>query len=170
MTTHRFPIGQNMLLLTATPHHGDDDRFAHFIRLIDPDLFPEPHRLGEGSRDPSGHFAVGSGLSLGAAPTEGRLAGYARASSESHHGPIYESIRRRLERQQELLEELENLPPAQRARRLAQFRDVWSMPNKRKTIWTMPIATGWRITSPYPWNWISCGQSSPHLPGGALRL
>ena len=37
----------NLLLLTATPHHGDDDRFAHFIRLIDRDLFPEPHRLGE---------------------------------------------------------------------------------------------------------------------------
>ena len=36
----------HLLLLTATPHHGDDDRFAHFIRLIDPDLFPEPHRVG----------------------------------------------------------------------------------------------------------------------------
>ncbi len=37
----------HLLLLTATPHHGDDDRFAHFVRLIDRDLFPEPHRLGE---------------------------------------------------------------------------------------------------------------------------
>ena len=37
----------HLLLLTATPHHGDDDRFAHFIRLIDGDLFPEPHRIGE---------------------------------------------------------------------------------------------------------------------------
>ena len=37
----------NLLLLTATPHHGDDDRFAHFIRLLDRDLFPEPHRAGE---------------------------------------------------------------------------------------------------------------------------
>ena len=36
----------NLLLLTATPHHGDDDRFAHFIRLLDRDLFPEPHRVG----------------------------------------------------------------------------------------------------------------------------
>jgi hypothetical protein len=35
-----------LLLLTATPHHGDDDRFAHFIRLLDRDLFPEPHRFG----------------------------------------------------------------------------------------------------------------------------
>lgn len=36
---------QNVLLLTATPHHGDEDRFAHFLRLVDPDLFPEPHKL-----------------------------------------------------------------------------------------------------------------------------
>ena len=40
----------NLLLLTATPHHGDDDRFAHFIRLLDCDLFPEPHRFGEEAR------------------------------------------------------------------------------------------------------------------------
>ena len=37
----------NLLLLTATPHHGDDDRFAHFIRLLDRDLFPEPHRIDQ---------------------------------------------------------------------------------------------------------------------------
>ena len=37
----------DLLLLTATPHHGDDDRFAHFIRLLDRDLFPAPHRLRE---------------------------------------------------------------------------------------------------------------------------
>lgn len=36
----------HVILLTATPHHGDADRFAHFLRLLDPDLFPEPHRLG----------------------------------------------------------------------------------------------------------------------------
>ena len=41
----------NLLMLTATPHHGDDDRFAHFIRLLDRDLFPEPHRLGPAARD-----------------------------------------------------------------------------------------------------------------------
>ena len=40
----------NLLLLTATPHHGDDDRFAHFIRLLDRDLFPEPHRDGEDAK------------------------------------------------------------------------------------------------------------------------
>ncbi|MGD0660220.1 MAG: DEAD/DEAH box helicase [Syntrophorhabdales bacterium] len=37
----------HVLLLTATPHHRDEDKFAHFLRLIDPDLFPEPHRLGK---------------------------------------------------------------------------------------------------------------------------
>jgi len=37
----------HVLLLTATPHHGDEDRFAHFLRLVDPDVFPEPHRLSE---------------------------------------------------------------------------------------------------------------------------
>lgn len=39
-------ITDHFLALTATPHHGDDDRFGHFVRLLDPDLFPEPHKLG----------------------------------------------------------------------------------------------------------------------------
>src|SRR5271165_4316359 len=53
-TTKRYELASrlsnqadHLLLLTATPHHGDEDKFAHFLRLIDPDLFPEPHRLGE---------------------------------------------------------------------------------------------------------------------------
>ena len=41
----------NLLMLTATPHHGDDDRFAHFVRLLDRDLFPEPHHLAEKARN-----------------------------------------------------------------------------------------------------------------------
>ncbi|MBN2381433.1 DUF3883 domain-containing protein [bacterium] len=52
-TTKRYDLASRLtsqadhvLLLTATPHHGDEDKFAHFLRLIDPDLFPEPHRLG----------------------------------------------------------------------------------------------------------------------------
>lgn len=56
--TKRYQLAEKLtrdadyvLLLTATPHHGDDDRFAHFIRLIDPDLFPEPHRLGKKSAE-----------------------------------------------------------------------------------------------------------------------
>ena len=51
--TKRYQLAEQLsakndqiLLLTATPHHGDDDRFSHFVRLLDPDLFPEPHRLG----------------------------------------------------------------------------------------------------------------------------
>ncbi|MCR9296472.1 MAG: hypothetical protein NXI32_27495 [bacterium] len=36
----------HLLLLTAAPYHGDDDRFSHFIRLIVGDLFPEPSRVG----------------------------------------------------------------------------------------------------------------------------
>lgn len=53
-TTKRYDLvsrltsqADHVLLLTATPHHGDEDKFAHFLRLIDPDLFPEPHRLGK---------------------------------------------------------------------------------------------------------------------------
>lgn len=39
----------HMLFLTATPHYGDDDRFCHFLRLLDPDVFPEPHKFQEES-------------------------------------------------------------------------------------------------------------------------
>jgi superfamily II DNA or RNA helicase len=53
-TTKRYDLvarltsqADHILLLTATPHHGDEDKFSHFLRLIDPDLFPEPHRLGK---------------------------------------------------------------------------------------------------------------------------
>lgn len=35
----------HLLLLTVTPHYGDDDRFFHFLRLLDPDVFPEPHKF-----------------------------------------------------------------------------------------------------------------------------
>jgi SNF2 family DNA or RNA helicase len=41
----------HLLMLTATPHHGDDDRFGHFVRLIDPDVFPEPHKVGEKAQE-----------------------------------------------------------------------------------------------------------------------
>jgi superfamily II DNA or RNA helicase len=33
---------ERMLLLTATPHSGDEDRFKHFLRLLDPDQFATP--------------------------------------------------------------------------------------------------------------------------------
>ena len=47
LAEHLAAKTDHLLLLTATPHHGDDDRFAHFVRLIDRDLFPEPHRVGD---------------------------------------------------------------------------------------------------------------------------
>lgn len=167
----------HVLLLTATPHHGDDDRFAHFVRLLDPDLFPEPHRLadraGEIRRDilrlgpdwpwalrrlkedlkdihgrrlfPDRHAhtvtfrlnreeydlykavtgfinrflpqATGrkkASVALARTVLQRRLASSTQA--------ICESIRRRLERQQSLLQELEELPPRQLARRLAEIQ------------------------------------------------
>jgi len=167
----------HLLLLTATPHHGDDDRFGHFIRLIDPDIFPEPHKVGQKAREirtdilrlgpdcpwsvrrlkedlkdlegrrlfPDRHAntvtfrlnreeydlykAVTAYINEFLAQTTGhkkqsvalvrtviqrRLASSTRA--------IYESLKRRLEKQRKLLEELELLTPAQRARRVAQIQ------------------------------------------------
>lgn len=40
-----------LLLLTATPHQGNEDRFAHFLHLLDPDIFPEPHKLESAGRE-----------------------------------------------------------------------------------------------------------------------
>jgi len=170
-------LADNLLLLTATPHHGDDDRFAHFVRLLDADIFPEPHRVGDKASEirrdilrlgpdcpwalrrlkedlkdlnggrlfPDRHahtvtfrlnrdeynlykavtayinefLPQASGrkkqsVALARTVFQRRLASSTRA--------IYESLRRRLERQQELLQELEDLPPPQRARRLAQLQ------------------------------------------------
>ncbi len=167
----------HLLLLTATPHHGDDDRFAHFIRLLDADLFPEPHRVGskateirqeilklgpdcpwalrrlkEDLRDLRGrrlfpdrhahtvtfklnqheydlYKAVTAYINQFLPQASGRRqASIALARTvlkrrlASSTMAIYESIRRRLEKQQNLLTELEELPPAQRSRRLAQLQ------------------------------------------------
>lgn len=167
----------HVLLLTATPHHGDEDRFGHFVRLIDPDVFPEPHRLGEEARAirrdilnlagdspwalrrlkedlrdlegrrlfPDRHaLSVAFQLnaeefSLYKAVTAyineflprgvGRQAASAalartvlqrRVASCTH--AIYTSLRRRQEKQQRLLEELEALDPQERARYLERLR------------------------------------------------
>ncbi len=171
----------HLLLLTATPHHGDEDRFAHFLRLIDPDLFPEPHRLGaqaeairkeimrlgrdcpwalrrlkEDLRDlkgrrlfPDRHAQTvtfelnGEEYSLYKAvtayindflPQQGPEGVRQRRSSvalartvfqrrlASSACAIHESLKRRLGKQEALLEELETLSPAQRARRLAALQ------------------------------------------------
>ena len=167
----------HLLLLTATPHHGDDDRFSHFIRLLDSDLFPEPHRLhdraGEIRRDilrlgpecpwalrrlkedlkdihgrrlfPDRHahtitfrlnreeydlykevtafinrFLPQASGRKKASVALARTVLQRRLASSTY--AICESIRRRLERQQALLEQLDELTPQQLARRLAQLQ------------------------------------------------
>jgi len=183
-TTKRYDLASRLtaqadhvLLLTATPHHGDEDKFAHFLRLIDPDLFPEPHRLGrqadairrdvlklgddspwalrrlkEDLKDlhgrrlfPDRHARTvtvrlnseeyelyktvtayinefipqqtaqrRSSAALARTVLQRRLASSACA--------IHESIKRRLQKQQNLLDELEGLSPAQRAKRLTALQ------------------------------------------------
>ena len=168
----------HVVLLTATPHHGDEDRFGHFLRLLDPDLFPEPHRLGSQATDihknifrlgpdcpwalrrlkedlkdlqgrrlfPDRHaitvpFKITSeeydlyqtvtayinqfmpqqtgqrrsSAALARTVLQRRLASSATA--------IHESLKRRLDKQTKLLDELEALPPAQRSKRLAALQD-----------------------------------------------
>lgn len=167
----------HVLLLTATPHHGDDDRFSHFIRLIDPDLFPEPHRLGdkageirrdilrlgpdcpwalrrlkEDLKDINGqrlfpdrhahtmtfrlnreeydlYKAVTAYINQFLPQASGRkkqsvalVRTVFQRRLASSTMAIYQSIQRRLNRQEELLKELEALPPAQRAKRLAEIQ------------------------------------------------
>ncbi len=162
------------LLLTATPHHGDEDRFGHFLRLLDPDLFPEPHRFGQQATEirknifrlgencpwalrrlkedlkdingkrlfPDRHMQtitfnlnsdeyilyktvteyINQFLSQGTGQRKqsaalARTVFQRRLASSSH--AIHQSLKRRLQKQQELLDELEALPPNQRAKRLA---------------------------------------------------
>lgn len=167
----------HLLMLTATPHHGDDDRFAHFIRLIDPDLFPEPNKVGEKAgeirreilrlgpdcpwalrrlkedlRDVNGHrlfpdrhaHTVAFRLSPDEFDLYKAVTAYIneflpQASGRKKHSvalartvlqrrlassthAIFESLRRRFEKQEGLLKELESLTPAQRAKRLAQLQ------------------------------------------------
>jgi hypothetical protein len=180
-TTKRYDLtsrlasqADHLLLLTATPHHGDEDKFAHFLRLIDSDFFPEPHRLGKQAaairkdvfrlgRDspwalrrlkkdlkdlrrnrlfPDRHtrtvtFCLGSEeYALYKAVTAYTNAfipqqtGQRRSSAAltrtvlqrrlvSSTCAIHESLKRRLKKQQDLLEKLEGLSPSQRAKRLA---------------------------------------------------
>lgn len=167
----------HVVLLTATPHHGDDDRFAHFVRLLDPDLFPEPHRLAdkageirrdilrlgpdcpwalrrlkEDLKDLNGHrlfpdrFAHTAAFRLNREEYDLYKAVTAyineflpQASGKKKHSvalartvfqrrlasstmAIYESLVRRLDKQKQLLADLEALPPAQRTKRLAQLQ------------------------------------------------
>jgi hypothetical protein len=64
-------LADHVLLLMATPHHGDDGRFGHFLRLLDPDIFPEPPRYGDRARQVrQSVLSLGRGLALGHAPSE----------------------------------------------------------------------------------------------------
>lgn len=167
----------HLLMLTATPHHGDDDRFGHFVRLLDPDIFPEPHkvadaagrirreilrlgpdcpwalrRLKEDLRDLDGRrlfpdrhaHTVAFRLSHGEFDLYKAVTAYineflphatgkkknsvalARTVFQrrlaSSTQAIHESLNRRFKKLQEMLDELEDLTPSQRAKRLAQLQ------------------------------------------------
>jgi superfamily II DNA or RNA helicase len=184
VTTRRYDLAaklardcDNLLLLTATPHHGDEDKFAHFLRLIDQDLFPEPHRLGpqaseirndvfrlgedcpwalrrlkEDLKDMDGQrlfpdrhaitvpfmlnpdeFALYKSVTAYINEYIPQQQGQRRTSAAlartvlqrrlaSSACAIHESLKRRWQKQQDLLTELEGLTPAQRARRLAALQ------------------------------------------------
>jgi superfamily II DNA or RNA helicase len=183
-TTKRYDLASRLtsqadhvLLLTATPHHGDEDKFAHFLRLIDPDLFPEPHRLGkqatairkdvfrlgkdspwslrrlkEDLKDANGkrlfpdrhtntvtfclnndEYTLYKNVTAYINEFIPQQTGQRRSSAAltrtvlqrrlvSSTCAIHESIKRRLKKQEDLLEELEGLTPAQRAKRLAALQ------------------------------------------------
>ena len=167
----------HVLLLTATPHHGDEDKFSHFLRLIDPDLFPEPHRLagqameirkeifklGKDSpwslrrlkedlknlngkrlfpdrhastvtfRFNSEEYALYKSVTAYINEFIPQQGGQRRSSAAltrtvlqrrlvSSTAAIHESLKRRLKKQQQLLDELEGLSPAQRAKRLSALQ------------------------------------------------
>jgi type I site-specific restriction endonuclease len=167
----------HLLLLTATPHHGDEDKFAHFLRLLDPDLFPEPHRLGqqatairknifklgkdcpwslrrlkEDLKDLNGRrlfpdrhavtvpfrlnseeYALYQAVTAYINQFMPQQAGQRKSSAAlartvlqrrlaSLTSAIHESLKRRLAKQAKLIEELEGMTPAQRARRLAALQ------------------------------------------------
>jgi SNF2 family DNA or RNA helicase len=183
-TTKRYDLASRLtsyadhvLLLTATPHHGDEDKFAHFLRLIDPDLFPEPHRLGRqaaavrkdifrlGKDSPwslrrlkedlkdfvgkrlfpdrhtktvtfclnSEEYALYKAVTAYINEFIPQQTGQRRSSAAltrtvlqrrlvSSTCAIHESLKRRQKKQQDLLEELEGLSHAQRAKQLAMLQ------------------------------------------------
>ncbi len=177
LASHLTSQADHVLLLTATPHHGDEDKFAHFLRLIDPDLFPEPHRLGkqaaeirqnvfrlgkdspwclrrlkEDLRDANGkrlfpdrhartvtfclnndEYTLYKSVTAYINEFIPQQTGQRRSSAAltrtvlqrrlvSSTCAIHESLKRRLKKQEDLLEELEGLTPAQRAKRLAALQ------------------------------------------------
>jgi SNF2 family DNA or RNA helicase len=47
---------ERLLLMTATPHSGDEDRFTWFLRLLDPDQFSTPDLVRRQIADPHNPF------------------------------------------------------------------------------------------------------------------
>ncbi|MCS7214943.1 MAG: helicase-related protein [Thermodesulfovibrio sp.] len=185
-TTKRYQLVEklsqrpnHLLLLTATPHYGDDDRFSHFLRLLDPDIFPEPHkfqneinkirnllfpdkdnpwilrRLKEDLYDLQGRplftkrhtITISFRISLEeyelyetvtdylnrflALKGTGRVRQsialtrtvFQRRLASSTYA-IFETLKRRLQRQKEFLDELESLPPKERNKLLEKRRGI----------------------------------------------
>jgi SNF2 family DNA or RNA helicase len=169
----------HLLFLTATPHYGDDDRFCHFLRLLDPDIFPEPHkfpaemteiknlifptvnnpwilrRLKEDLCDLNGHplftqrhsitvpfrlsldeydlyeavtdylnrfLALRGGGRLRQSIALTRTVFQRRLASSTY--AIFETLRRRLQKQKDLLQEIESLSPTERLKILERRRGV----------------------------------------------
>ena len=167
-----------LLFLTATPHHGDEDRFSHFLRLLDPDVLPDRRffhdsedeerrirismlqvrdnpwflrRLKEDLRDFDGRplFPKRHSITVKFELTRDEYELYRRVSDylnqylvggtgarrhsialtrtvlqrrlASSTFAIYRSLERRLQRQRELLEQLESLPEDERRRKLARL-------------------------------------------------
>ncbi|MGB9700220.1 MAG: DEAD/DEAH box helicase, partial [Thermodesulfobacteriota bacterium] len=167
----------SLLFLTATPHQGDEDRFAYFLHLLDPDLFVEPHKLLDRERElrkgilslgkdcpwmirrlkedlrtfdgkrlfPDRHsqtitftlsldeyslyqkvneylnrFLVGGSGKAKQSIALTRTVLQRRLASSTF--AIYESLKRRLKKQEELLEELQRLPFDKQRKRLAEIK------------------------------------------------
>jgi len=181
-TTKRYQLVEkistnHLIFLTATPHYGDDDRFCHFLRLLDPDVFPEPHkypeevnklnrlifpdeknpwiirRLKEDLRDLNGRPLFTKRYTI-TVPFKVSPVEYALYEAVTNylnrfliiHGTgrvrqsialtrtvfqrrlasstyaIYETLKRRLQKLKDFLEELKSLPPKERQKLLEKYR------------------------------------------------
>jgi SNF2 family DNA or RNA helicase len=169
----------HLIFLTATPHYGDDDRFCHFLRLLDPDVFPEPHkypeevnklkrlifpdeknpwiirRLKEDLRDLNGRPLFTKRYTITVpfkvSPVEyvlyeavtnylnrfliihgtgrvrqsialTRIVFQRRLASSTY--AIYETLKRRLQKLKDFLDELKSLPPKERQKLLEKYRGI----------------------------------------------
>jgi superfamily II DNA or RNA helicase len=159
---------ERLLLMTATPHSGDKERFQNFLKLLDPDQFADgdlaveqigradsPYflrRQKEDLRDEEGaklfversvhvqpftlsrlEYRLYEDVSeyiqefLGqASGRRGNAVALARTVMQrrlaSSLGAIHSSLRKRAERIEAKIREVEALPPSQRAAKLAELR------------------------------------------------